>query len=80
MANLSKEERQAYEQSVKQYRDLKNAMDTSHNDGKIEGRIEQKIEGIIKALRRGRLTIDEILEDFEVSVDFVLKIKEENNL
>ena len=40
-------------------------MDTSHSDGKIEGRIEQKIEGIIKALTRGRLTIDEISEDFE---------------
>ncbi|MEA5458124.1 Rpn family recombination-promoting nuclease/putative transposase [Arcicella sp. LKC2W] len=80
IAKYSPIELDEYENSLKQYRDLKNAMDTSHNDGKIEGRIEQKIEGIIKALRRGRLTIDEILEDFEVSVDFVLKIKEENNL
>jgi hypothetical protein len=29
MANLSKEERRAYEQSVKQYRDLKKVTDTA---------------------------------------------------
>jgi predicted transposase/invertase (TIGR01784 family) len=37
MANLTREERRSYEESVKQYRDLKNVTDTAFYDGKIEG-------------------------------------------
>jgi hypothetical protein len=42
--------------------------------------MKEKIERIIRTIKRGKLSIDEIVEDFEVSVDFVLKIKKENNL
>ncbi|MDI9356433.1 MAG: hypothetical protein QM536_05355, partial [Chitinophagaceae bacterium] len=45
-----------------------------------KGKIEEKIEGIIKALKRGKLTIEEIAEDFDVTIDFVLTIKTENKL
>ena len=41
---------------------------------------EGKIEGIIKAIKRGKLTLIEIAEDFEVSVEFVIQIKKEKNL
>ncbi|MCU0446518.1 MAG: hypothetical protein MUE85_16555 [Microscillaceae bacterium] len=34
-----------------------------------------KILGIQKALKRGRLGLEEIAEDFEVSLDFVLQVK-----
>lgn len=84
IAKYSPAEMSAYEESLKVYRDLKNTFDTSHRDGEIKGetkgRIDQKIESIIKCLQRGKLTVDEIAEDFEVSIDFVLKIKKENNL
>ena len=40
-----------------------------------EGKLEAKTQGIIKALQRNKLTIQEIAEDFEVSTDYVLKIK-----
>jgi predicted transposase/invertase (TIGR01784 family) len=53
MANLSKEERQAYEQSVKQYRDLKNVTDTAFHEGKIEGKMEAKIETILQGQEQG---------------------------
>ncbi|MDI9356792.1 MAG: hypothetical protein QM536_07215 [Chitinophagaceae bacterium] len=43
-------------------------------------RAEGKIEGIIKAPKRGKLTIEEIAEDFDVTIDFVLTIKTENKL
>jgi exonuclease VII small subunit len=45
-----------------------------------EGGMKEKIERIIRTIQSGKLSIDEIVEDFEVSVDFVLKIKKENNL
>ena len=62
------------------------------NEGKAEGIKEGikegeqiamqkgKIEGIMKALKRARLSVTEIAEDFEVSTELVLKIKAEQNL
>lgn len=34
---FSKEEREAYEESLKYYRDIKNVVDTSREEGLIEG-------------------------------------------
>ena len=56
--------------------------------GKIEGeqigiqkgKMEEKMEGIKKSLKQGKLTIEEIAEVFEVTNDYVLEIKKENNL
>jgi uncharacterized protein (DUF433 family) len=31
--------------------------------------------GIIKALQRGKLSIEEIAEDFDVTIEYVLEIK-----
>ena len=69
-----------YEDSLKEYRDLKNAFDTSRNDGKIEGKIEGKVEGIISALEIGSLSIEIIAQIFKEPVEYILKIKQENNL
>ena len=80
------------EASLKYYRDLKNVIDTAvaegeskgrmegKIEGKLEGKIEGKIEGISKSLRRGKLTIEEIAEDFEVTIEFVLQIKSQQGL
>lgn len=65
-----------YEDSLKQYRDLKNVIDTAFDDGGMK----EKVERIIRIFKRGKSTVEEIAEDFEVSIDFVLKIKKENNL
>lgn len=77
----------AYEDSLKYYRDVKNSLDTAKEEGREEGREEgieigkelgreeAKIKGIEKALQRGKLSLEEIAEDFEVSVAFVLKVK-----
>ncbi len=48
--------------------------------GISQGEINSKIIGVRKALNRKKLTIEEIAEDFEVSLEFVLKIKKEHNL
>ncbi len=47
-----------------------------HDAGFAGGREAEKTAGIRKALQRGKLSVEEIAEDFEVSVEFVLKIKE----
>lgn len=76
IAKFSSAELVEYEDSLKQYRDLVNVIDTAFD----EGGMKEKVERIIRTFKRGKLTIEEISEDFEVSTDFVLKIKEENNL
>ncbi len=45
--------------------------DIAREEGREEGLKAAKIEGIKKALQRGKLSPEEIAEDFEVSVDFV---------
>jgi predicted transposase/invertase (TIGR01784 family) len=97
IAKFTPDEMNAYEQSLKYYRDLKNVIDTAIMEGETKGRMEGRLEGrlegemkgriegrleaitesIIKALSRGKLTVEEIAEDFGVSVDFVMQIKEE---
>jgi hypothetical protein len=42
--------------------------------------MEEKTEGIIKSLRRGKLTIEEIAEDFSTTVEFVLNVKKEYDI
>jgi hypothetical protein len=76
IAKFSTEEKEEYQESLKSYRDLKNVIDTSYDDGKKD----EKKEGIIKALKRGKLTIEEIVEDFSTTVDFIQQIKKEQNI
>ena len=84
IAKFSPEEKEEYQESLKSYRDLKNVIDTSYEDGKIEGKIEGEIEaktkGIINALKQGKLIIEDIAEIFSTTIDFVLQIQKEQNL
>lgn len=76
IAKFTPEEKEQYEESLKSYRDLKNVIDTAYDEGELKG----KINGIIKSLKRGKLSIEEISEDFDVSIDFVKQIKRDNKL
>jgi predicted transposase/invertase (TIGR01784 family) len=84
IAKLNNQEYSDYIDSLKYYNDLRNVLDTARDEGKIEGEeigfekgIKEGIEkGIEKALKRGKLTIAEIAEDFEITIDFVLEIKQ----
>jgi hypothetical protein len=87
IAGFTPEERRMYDDSLKSYRDLKNVSDTAFDDGKLEGvragksggKLEEKVENIIKALKKGKLSVAEIAEDFDTEENFVLKIKQEHN-
>jgi predicted transposase/invertase (TIGR01784 family) len=80
IAKFSPEEKEQYEESLKSYRDLKNVIDTSYGDGKKDGENAEKVKGIIKALKQGKLTIAEIAEVFSTTVEFVNKVKKEHNI
>lgn len=53
IAVLSDEEYQAYEDSLKVYRDLTNVIDTAKQEGEEKGRLEGLAEGIEKGLAEG---------------------------
>lgn len=76
IAKFTPEEKEQYEESLKSYRDLKNVIDTAFDEGKLKG----KMSGIIKSIKRGKLSLEEIAEDFDVSIDFVKQIKRDNKL
>ncbi|MDI9355440.1 MAG: hypothetical protein QM536_00215 [Chitinophagaceae bacterium] len=42
---------------------------------RIDGKIKEKRERIIKDIKRGKLTLTEIAEDFEIFLDVVIPIK-----
>ena len=46
-------EKARYEKSLKYYRDLKNVVDTSYEEGKAEEKSEDKIEVILKSFEAG---------------------------
>ena len=63
IANFTKQEQKSYEESLKYYRDLKNVVDTSREEGRLEGREEGKLEGIeqiAKAMKNDGETIEKI--------------------
>lgn len=83
IAKFTPEEKELYEESLKSYRDLKNVIDTAFDEGtvegmikgKMEGKMEEKIANIVKSLIRGKLSIEEIAEDFHTTTDFVLQVQ-----
>jgi predicted transposase/invertase (TIGR01784 family) len=83
-ANYSNYELDVYDQAwdwVQCERTLFNASEKVRvAKGEEKGKLEEKIKGIIKALIRGKLSIEEIAEDFEVSIEFVLEIKKSNSI
>lgn len=65
------EQRLSYEMTISA-----NALAIKNENKKIEEAINLKdTETVTKALKRGKLTLDEIAEDSGVSIDFVLKIQ-----
>ncbi len=50
IAKFSQQEYQAYEDSLKYYRDIKNSLDTAREEGKIEGKLEIAREGLKEGL------------------------------
>ena len=63
IAGFSEAERKEYEESLKNYRDIKNVVDTARAEGKIEGKIEGKSERnveIAKQMKKDNESIEKI--------------------
>jgi len=87
LANLKRDERFAYERSLKSYRDLQNVKDTYFEEGeikgeikgRIEGKIEGKIEAAINARKQG-LPLDVIAAFTQISESELSRIFKENGI
>ena len=90
-SSYSKNELESYDRYWDSISSEKTLIVDAYDEGKIEGeqigiekgeqiglekgKIEELNKGIKKALKRGKLSIEEIAEDFEVTVEYVLEIK-----
>jgi predicted transposase/invertase (TIGR01784 family) len=70
IANLNKEEAQAYEESLKVFRDLKNTIDTAYDEGKIEGIMEGEQIGLQKGEQIG-LQKGKIEREIEIATEMI---------
>uniref|UniRef100_UPI0005609A72 Rpn family recombination-promoting nuclease/putative transposase n=1 Tax=Oceanospirillum beijerinckii TaxID=64976 RepID=UPI0005609A72 len=85
IAQFQPEERQAYESSLKYYRDLKNVIDTARDEGREEGEqigyekaqseAHQKIALAVMNLVKLGLPDQQVAEAFQLSVDEIQEIK-----
>jgi predicted transposase/invertase (TIGR01784 family) len=58
LAKYGQDELNSYEDSLKIYRDLKGVIDTAFDEGKLEGKLEEKFEVAKSAKQMGLLTTD----------------------
>ena len=59
IAKFTPVELKEYEDSLKTYRDLKNSIDTARKEGRLEGRLEEKI-AIARNLKSMGMSISDI--------------------
>lgn len=76
IAQFSPEEVQAYENSLKSYRDLKNSLDTAFEEGVEQGIERRNAEIVKKSLQQG-LSIDVVSAISGLSHEEIEKIKNE---
>ncbi|QEP43492.1 Rpn family recombination-promoting nuclease/putative transposase [Ectothiorhodospiraceae bacterium BW-2] len=77
IARFEPQEREAYESSLKYYRDLKNVIDTAHDEGRTEGRVEGKVEGKYeKAVEVAQKLIPIMKDDIQIASISRLTIEE----
>ena len=73
IAKFSPEERVAYEESLKYYRDIKNVVDTSREEGIEEGKEKRTLE-IARGLKRSDVSIDVIMKSTGLSKEEIEKL------
>lgn len=73
IAQFTPEEKEAYEESLKYYRDLKNVVDTSKEEGILEGKIEGKIEVAIE-LKKNNVPVEIIMKSTGLSKEQIERL------
>ncbi len=69
IAGFTPDEKNKYEESLKYYRDLKNVVDTSFDEGKAEGKAE-----IVRQMKKRGMDVNLISEITGLSIDEIEKI------
>ncbi len=77
VANFNQSQLDAYEESLKDYRDYHNTMDSAVKVAVTAALNEQTKETIIRTLKRGKTALEDIAEDNDVPLELVLQIQEE---
>jgi len=75
IAKFTPEQVQSYEDSLKYYRDIKNSLDTAKEEGKVEGKIEEK-QLIAKNLLKENVDINLISAVTGLTVEQIAKLKD----
>ena len=73
IASFTKAEREAYEESLKHYRDIKNIVDTSREEGRMEGREEGRKEGRMEGIEEGKLGIARTMKADNEPIDKIIR-------
>ena len=77
IAHFNKSEHQQYEESLKQYRDLKNVIDTAKDEareeGREEGKIEEKVE-MAKIMKKNQEPLEKIMQYTGLSLEEIKQI------
>ena len=73
IAKFSREEAEAYEDSLKSYRDLKNSLDTAFEEGMVKGELKKEITFVLR-LKNKDMSIAEISDLTGLSVERVKEI------
>ena len=72
IANYSKDDYYAYQESLKIYRDnkavLKTAIEQGKKEGRIEGKIEGKLELLISMIKEGTLTLKQAADKMNMTI------------
>jgi predicted transposase/invertase (TIGR01784 family) len=74
IAKLSREERKAYENSLKYYRDMVGVVDTAHQEGLEKGLQQGLQQGLEQGRRSEKLTIARTMKAAGSSPEFILQI------
>jgi predicted transposase/invertase (TIGR01784 family) len=70
VARFTPIERQAYEDSLKYYRDLKNVTDTARDEGRLEG-FEEGLQTAALAMYKNGLAVDFIAQTLNITLEDV---------
>lgn len=77
IANFTREEKDAYEESLKHYRDIKNVVDSSKEEGRLEGIEKGRLEGIekgrLEGIEQGKLKIAKTMKSEGESISKIIK-------
>ncbi|MGB0522683.1 MAG: Rpn family recombination-promoting nuclease/putative transposase [Flammeovirgaceae bacterium] len=79
VAKFTPDQLNAYEDSLKYYRDLKNSLDTAFEEGRTEGKIEGSSEGIelvAMNMLRAQFPLEQIMQLTGLTADEIQKIAE----